>query len=171
MEGIICLINTGMQASNIQSKQAHRKPLHCESCEAKDAIEGGMQESPTLWIKASMSEANTQSKDVSQACIKRGQKANRRRWIKEDLFFSNFVKNIIFIYFPFFNSFLFSLMLKNPIVLVQAWILRIIVRNALRNERENFGVQELPLFNLLKSDGLDWQVRHSWSEGRRGLNT
>ena len=32
--------------------------------------------------------------------------------------------------------------------------------DSLRNERENFGVQQLPLFNLLKLEELDWHVRH-----------
>ena len=32
--GNVCLINTGMQASNIQTKQSHRQSLHCEPCES-----------------------------------------------------------------------------------------------------------------------------------------
>ena len=87
MEGLICLINIGMQTSNVQLKQAYRQPLYCEPCEAKDAIKGCMQEASALWIKASMSGDNAQSKDASQACIEEGQKSNRRMWIKEDLLF------------------------------------------------------------------------------------
>ena len=48
---------------------------------------------------------------------------------------------------------------------------RSLVRNVLRKERECFGVQKLPLFNLLKPEELDWLVRHSWLEDRRWLNT
>ena len=77
--GDICSVNIGMQASNIQSKQAHRQLLYYEPYEAKDAIEGCMQEAPTLWTKANAPEAHAQSKDASQACIERGQKANRKR--------------------------------------------------------------------------------------------
>ena len=40
----------------------------------------------------------------------------------------------------------------------------------LENVRENFGVQQLPLFNLLKPEELDWYSRQSWSEGGRRLN-
>ena len=29
-----------------------------------------------------------------------------------------------------------------------------------KNGRENFGVQHLPLFNLLKPEELDWSVHH-----------
>ena len=41
-------IKTIMERSNVQTKKESKQPLHCESCEARDAIEGGMQESPTL---------------------------------------------------------------------------------------------------------------------------
>ena len=41
----------------------------------------------------------------------------------------------------------------------------------LRNERANFGVQQLPLLNLLIPEELDWRVCHSWLEGERWLNT
>ena len=44
-------------------------------------------------------------------------------------------------------------------------------RNLGKHGRENFGVQQLPLFNLLKLEDLDWLVYLSWSEGGRGLNT
>ena len=40
-----------------------------------------------------------------------------------------------------------------------------------KNGRENFGVQQLALFNLLKPEYLDWHIHHSWLEGRRWLNT
>ena len=46
--GNICPVKTRMHASNIQSKQAHRQPLHGEPYEAKGAIEGGVQEAPAL---------------------------------------------------------------------------------------------------------------------------
>ena len=45
------------------------------------------------------------------------------------------------------------------------------MRKYLINERENIRVQQLPLFNLLKPEGVDWPVRLSWSEGGRWLNT
>ena len=35
---------------------------------------------------------------------------------------------------------------------------RDLVRKFLISERENFGVQQLPLVNLLKPEELDWQV-------------
>ena len=37
--------------------------------------------------------------------------------------------------------------------------------------RENFGVWQLPLFNILVSEGLDWHACLSWPGGRRWLNT
>ena len=37
--------------------------------------------------------------------------------------------------------------------------------------RVNFGVQQLPLFNLLKPEDIDWLSGLSWSEGGRWLNT
>ena len=37
--------------------------------------------------------------------------------------------------------------------------------------RANFGVQQLPLFNLLKPEDVDWLACLSWSEGGRWLNT
>ena len=37
--------------------------------------------------------------------------------------------------------------------------------------RENFGVQQLPLFNLLTPEELDWQVCLSRLEGKRRLDT
>ena len=77
------------------------------------------------------------------------------------LFFSKFVKILILFVFPLFDSFLLILVLENPNVHVQALTLRILVRNALKNERVNFGVQQLPLFNLLKPNELDWRVCHS----------
>ena len=40
--GNVCLINIGMQAPNIQTKQAYKQSMHCEPCEAREAIEGGM---------------------------------------------------------------------------------------------------------------------------------
>ena len=51
MEIIICPINTGMHASNVQSKQSCRPPLHFESCEANGAVEACMQEVITSWIE------------------------------------------------------------------------------------------------------------------------
>ena len=38
-------------------------------------------------------------------------------------------------------------------------------------ERANFGVQQLPLFNLLEPEELDWQVFRSRLEGKRRLDT
>ena len=38
-------------------------------------------------------------------------------------------------------------------------------------ERANFGVQQLPLFNLLEPVELDWQVCLSHLEGKRRLDT
>ena len=49
--------------------------------------------------------------------------------------------------------------------------MKIFVGNILRKGRENFGVQQLPLFNLLKPEKLDWLVRHSWLEGEIWLIT
>ena len=43
--GKVCI---GMQASNIQTKQAYRQSWHCEPSEAKGAIESGIQEAPSL---------------------------------------------------------------------------------------------------------------------------
>ena len=43
--------------------------------------------------------------------------------------------------------------------------------NCLEDVRANLRVQQLPLFNLLQPEELDWRNRHSWSEGGRGLNT
>ena len=37
--------------------------------------------------------------------------------------------------------------------------------------RENFGVQQFPLFNLLKPEDVDWLACLLWSEGGRWLNT
>ena len=37
--------------------------------------------------------------------------------------------------------------------------------------RANFGVQQLPLFNLLEPEELDWRVCLSWLEGKRWLDT
>ena len=45
------------------------------------------------------------------------------------------------------------------------------MRKILINERENFGVQQLPLFNLLEPEKLDWQVCLSRLEGKRRLDT
>ena len=42
---------------------------------------------------------------------------------------------------------------------------------SLRNGSENFGVQQLPLFNLLKPEDVDWLICLSWFEGGRWLNT
>ena len=91
-----------MQASNIQSKQEHRQPLYYEPYEAKYAIEGCMQEAPALWIKANTPEAHAKSKDASQACVERDQKADRRRQIEEDLFFLQFCQKY---YFHLFSPF------------------------------------------------------------------
>ena len=55
--------------------------------------------------------------------------------------------------------------------LVQSLTKGDLVRDYLINERESFGVQQLPLFNLLKFEELDWRIRHSWLEGGRWLNT
>ena len=41
----------------------------------------------------------------------------------------------------------------------------------MRNGRANFGVQQLPLFNLLESEELDWQACLSRLEGKRRLDT
>ena len=40
-----------------------------------------------------------------------------------------------------------------------------------KNARANFGVQQLPLFNLLGPEELDWQVCLSRLEGKRRLDT
>ena len=40
-----------------------------------------------------------------------------------------------------------------------------------KSARANFGVQQLPLFNLLGPEELDWQVFHSRLEGKRRLDT
>ena len=40
-----------------------------------------------------------------------------------------------------------------------------------KHDRENFGVQQLPLFNLLEPEELDWHVCLSRLEGKRGLDT
>ena len=40
-----------------------------------------------------------------------------------------------------------------------------------KKERANFGVQQLPLFNLLEPEELDWQVFRSRLEGKRRLDT
>ena len=60
----------------------------------------------------------------------------------------NFVKIIFLSVFSLFDCFLLILVLENSKVLVQAWTLRNLVRKALKNERENFGVQHMakPLF-------------------------
>ena len=39
----------------------------------------------------------------------------------------------------------------------------------LKKERENFGVQQLPLFNLLAPEELDWQACLSRLEGKREI--
>ena len=41
----------------------------------------------------------------------------------------------------------------------------------MKNARANFGVQQLPLFNLLEPEELDWQVCLSRLEGKRRLDT
>ena len=82
-----------------------------------------------------------------------------------------FVKIIFLSVFSLFDSFLLILVLENPNALVQAKILKIFMRKALRIERANFGVQQLPLFNLLELEELDWQVFLSRLEGKRGLDT
>ena len=46
-----------------------------------------------------------------------------------------------------------------------------ILRNIKEYGRENFGVQQLPLFNLLEPEELDWQVCLSRLEGKRRLDT
>ena len=43
--------------------------------------------------------------------------------------------------------------------------------NVLRSKRANFGVWQLPLFNLLVLEGLDWYACLSWPGSRRWLNT
>ena len=40
-----------------------------------------------------------------------------------------------------------------------------------KKRRANFGVQQLPLFNLLEPEELDWQVFRSQLEGKRRLDT
>ena len=40
-----------------------------------------------------------------------------------------------------------------------------------KNASANFGVQQLPLFNLLGPEELDWQVCLSRFEGKRRLDT
>ena len=40
-----------------------------------------------------------------------------------------------------------------------------------KNTRANFGVQQLPLFNLLGSEELDWQDCLSRLKGERRLDT
>ena len=47
----------------------------------------------------------------------------------------------------------------------------LVMRKCWGNGRENFGVQQLPLFNLLEPEELDWQVCLSWLEGKRRLDT
>ena len=42
---------------------------------------------------------------------------------------------------------------------------------SLKNGRENFGVKQIPLFNLLKHEELDWHDLNLWLKGRRWLNT
>ena len=116
-------------------------------------------------------EAHAQSKDASQDCIKRGQKTNQRVESKSTHFFSKFFKILFLFVFSLFDSFLLILALENSKVLVQAWTLRILLRKALKNERENFGLQQLPLFKLLTPEEWDWQACHSWLEGGRWLNT
>ena len=44
---------------------------------------------------------------------------------------------------------------QNPTLVLSS---RSLVRNILINERENFGIQQFPLFNLLEPEELDWQV-------------
>ena len=41
----------------------------------------------------------------------------------------------------------------------------------LKDGRANFGVQQLPLFNLLEPEELDWKVCLSQLEGKRRLDT
>ena len=41
----------------------------------------------------------------------------------------------------------------------------------MKNERAYFGVQQLPLFNLLEPEELDWQVFLSRLDGKRRLDT
>ena len=40
-----------------------------------------------------------------------------------------------------------------------------------KNRRANFGVQQLPLFNLLEPEELDWKVYLSRLEGKWRLDT
>ena len=47
----------------------------------------------------------------------------------------------------------------------------LVMRNVDEYGRENFGVQQFPLFNLLEPEELDWEVCLSWLEGKRGLDT
>ena len=102
MDRIICPINTSMHASNVQLKATWRPPLYCEPCEANGAVKACMQEAPALWIKASMSEANAQSKDTSQACIETGQKSNQRMWIEGNFFSLQFCqKDYFYLFSPF----------------------------------------------------------------------
>ena len=57
-------------------------------------------------------------------------------------------------------------------ILEQSWaIWRFFLQYFEKYERENFGVQHLPPFNLLKPEDVDWLLCLSWSEGGRGLNT
>ena len=53
----------------------------------------------------------------------------------------------------------------------QSWtIWRWFLINLEEYGRANFGVQQLPLFNLLRSEDVDWLACLSWSEGGRWLN-
>ena len=47
----------------------------------------------------------------------------------------------------------------------------LVLRKVDENERANFGVQQLPLFNLLAPEELDWQVCLLRLEGKRRLDT
>ena len=108
---------------NIQTK--FKVPMKQETNLPKRSPAPNRRMQPNLHRK----NQNSQSKDASQVCAERVQKANRRKLIEEHLYFSNF------------DSFLLTLVLENPNAFVQAWTLRIIVRETLKNERANFGVQ------------------------------
>ena len=86
---------------------------------------------------------------------------------RSKLIFFDFVKSSQIYLLCSFNSFLLDLMLENPIWSMATWAdqtlcsfgpVEILWGDSWKSERENFGVQQLPLFNLLKPEELDWGV-------------
>ena len=92
---------------------------------------------------------NTQSKLVNQACIEGGLAPSRSLFRFQ---LKYLVQMPIKINLIIFKSFIFF---------KQVFVTTHVREDLGKHERENFGVQQLPLFNLLEPEELDWRIRHS----------